>query len=171
MSSEFEIGDPGSGKDETAVTTTGGCVRCHREWPQTTFKSMAQQAHDGPVNEIVCDQCLAAESQSKQIAAAIDEAQLPKVAQLERRVVVSGIKSGTNVVQFEYVTHRGMEALITSDVTVHFCAKPEALDSPRTTYVYRSVPVVVLESWFVAPSIGGFFVQFVKNSYPCEKIK
>lgn len=171
MSSEIGV-DHGSGKDETVAQVAGGCARCRREWPQTNFKSMAQAIANGQtVEQIVCDSCLITSDAQLQIAKAITEATDPSVPGLERRVVVSGINSGTSVIQFEYVTHKGMEALVVSDVTVHFCKNPKALDAPRTTYIYKAVPVAVVEAWFVAPSKGGYFIQFIKQSYASEKVK
>lgn len=161
----------------------GGCARCGLGWPQVLFTKaegavfVGEQKyidHVRPIKDnprgLLCDSCLAVDEQSAQITQAMTEALDPSIPGLERRVVVTGIKSGTNITQFEYVTHRGMGALVVSDVIVHFCKNPEVLESLRSTYVFKAVPVPVLEAWFVAPSKGGFFIQFIKNSYPSEKI-
>ena len=164
--------DQASGKDETVIEVSVGCARCKKNWPDVKFTKSAGRFFLGAEKltekNILCDFCLVTQDfAGADIAKAMDEAQLPRVAQLERNVSVNRIKSGTNVVGFEYVTHRGVEALVTTTLTVFFSNKTGG----TTIYEYEAVPVVVCEAWYAAPSKGGFFVQFINISYSCEKVK
>jgi hypothetical protein len=73
---------------------------------------------------------------------------------------------------FQYVTHCGGRELAITDLEVEFYnpAIPKS-----SSYVYRNVPVAVCEAWYAAPSqglsLGEYFIQFVKTSYECQKVK
>lgn len=151
-----------------------GCSLCGREWPVVTFRETARAIASGhaPGGNVICDQCKSSVehhnrfSREGQIAEKVDEAQGVRPAALSRRVIVSGIKSGTNVSSFEYATHYGSTPRILTDLCVVF-----SVGDNETRYIYHDVPVAVCEAWYAAPSKGGFFIQFIKTSYDSEKVK
>lgn len=147
----------------------GGCSQCARRWPETTFRETARAIANGasPERPVVCDKCIAITSvREGQIAEKIDEVQGAQNPRINRCVIVSGIKSGTNVSSFEYVTHYESAPLTITELCVVFAG-----DGNETRYVYHNVPVAVCEAWYDAPSKGGYFIQFIKSSYEFEKVK
>lgn len=159
----FEIGMD-VGKDETVVYSEGGCQQCHRQWPHVKFAKLAAviPQYGGQMDraEIICDTCWPVDD----LAAKIDEAQIgPDVSILLRVVNVMGVQSGTKVVGFQFATHRGAKALTVTELHVDF--------EGGKRYIYQNVPVAVCEAWYAAPSQGEYFIEFIKTSYSCEKVK
>ncbi len=139
------------------------CAQCYKGWPQVTFKNYHESDETLPLR---CDSCLVSESRVSQIAEKIDEAQAGDKPTVARVVHVSGIESKTNLRGFMFATHQGAQPLILTTLTVFF-----AKDDEGTCYQYHNVPVAVCEAWYVAESLGSYFVQFIKHSYDYEKIK
>lgn len=148
-----------------AIPDERGCKACHRTWPQVTFREMARAiSTGGDIKDVVCDSCLATDSREGQIAEKVDEAQaVAREVPLIRQVVVTGIKSGTNVIGFRYPTHVKLDALTITDLLVTF--------KNGQDYLYKSVPVAVAEGWMGAPSLGKYFIEQIKNSYDHEQIE
>lgn len=143
----------------------GGCAKCSRAWPAVTFREVARQLAANESPDIICDQCRAmirGESRGNQVAAKIDEAQAGRAPVVVRQVVVTGIKSGTNVTGYRYPTHVGREPLIVTDLVVTF--------ENGTEYLYDSVPVIVCEAWMGDTSFGTYFIQQIKTSYDFKKV-
>ncbi len=168
-SDEFVIGvDPGTGKDETVIQVEGGCVRCKRTWPSTTFKQIAGAILLGEHPEVICDRCNP--GSDPELDKAIAEATTGTIPALIRSVEVTGIESKTNVVSFRYATHLGDKELVTTLLNVAFKTK---VPGEFVWYVFRNVPVVTCEAWFAAPlhgqSFGSYFATQIKNSYDVEK--
>ena len=169
---DYEIGvdsaAPGT-SDETTVQVQGGCVKCHRQWPEVTFKKVAEALAAGEKDVApVCDRCWDADPDLEK---AIEEATgVQTVPSLIRFVEVTGIESKTNVVSFKYATHIGGKELVTTLLNVAFKGKTPG---EFVWYVYRNVPVAVCEAWFVAPmngqSHGSFFAEQIRKSYDSER--
>lgn len=153
------------------MSEPSGCSQCHHKWPERTFKQVPDQIANGTkANEILCDVCLAASAVGTEypntLAEKIDEAQGVNAPVLLRTVEVSGFESKTNAHRFVYTTHVGMKPLIVTPLTVFF-----RKDDVESVYVFADVPVAVCEAWYTAPSKGGFFQNYIRNSYHSEKVR
>lgn len=169
----FVLGvDPAQGKDETIIQVSGGCARCHREWPAVTFKKVAGAAFLNdptlpmPKEGMLCDRCF---DRNPEIDKAIEEATTGTVPGLIRSVEVTGIESKTNVASFKYATHLGGVALIVTDVLVTFAGKDPAKKPSR--YLYMRVPILICEAWMGSPSMGRYFIEQIKSSYDFKRIE
>ena len=147
-------------RDASAV-----CRICSRVWPQVTFKKFAGLIAEDYVHAVapLCDSCWDKPVIESQVAEKIDEAQAGRVPAVVRQVVVTGIKSGTQVAGYRYPTHVNRNALAITDLVVTFENGAE--------YLYENVPTIACEAWMEASSFGTYFIQQIKNSYPWKKIK
>lgn len=164
----FVLGrDPEAGKEENA----GVCAKCGRGWPGVRFsKAVAEDQLGESGKPILCDSCQPS-SLETEIAQKIDEATgAAPTPTLIRRVEVTGIISKTNMVAFRFVTHIAEQKLDASDAEVTFRGKQTAEGAQGTpVYIYKDIPLPVLEAWYAAPSLGSYFAEFIKNSYPSER--
>lgn len=166
----FVLGqDPEAGKEENA----GACAKCGRTWPSVRFsKLVAAQIGDVRIvqpEELLCDSCQPSALENE-IAQKIDEATgAQPVPTLIRRVEVTGIESGTNMIAFSYVTHIGARQLEVSDAVVTFKGKESAEPQPNPVWTYKNIPLPVLEAWHSAPSLGSYFAIHIKSSYDSER--
>lgn len=172
---EYVIGaDPSQpGAEEAMIDVDGGCFKCKKSWPATTFKKLLGKHALGDEQvdpkEALCDNCWESELETA-IAEKIDEAQGAITVPLIRSVEVMGIESKTNVVSFKYATHLGDKEIPLTLLNVAFKGKEQG---EFTWYVYKDVPTATCEAWFAAPShgesFGTFFAREIKHSYSWEK--
>lgn len=161
--------DPEAAPSEGRGIAGGGCINCHKEWPAVTFRKLGEAFTNGETAPVKCDSCWPSALQTE-IAAKIDEATGIAFVPLTRYVHVEGIESKTNVTAFKYATHIGQKALVVTDVQVWFKGKqvPDEIP-PNPCWIYKNVPVAVLEAWYAAPSIGSYFATQIKSSYDAER--